>query len=408
MKSKLITALIALAVAVGVWFYVVTVVSPNSDKSIYNIKVEAVGERDLNDKGLMITNIEELSSVSLHLEGNRTDLNKLSSDNINISMDVSKLSQAGTHELSYDIIWPGDVASNAITVLNKDPGLVRVVVEERISKPVPVQIDYNGTAVPENYMADKESAELSVENVTVTGPKPVVDKITAAKIDVDLNDRKESLNDKFTYTLCDANDEAVDAKGVVTDVADINLALRIVRVKELALKVNTAFGGGATEQNTVVTIDPPTILISGSDVLLEGLDSLELDTLDLAEIAEDTQLTYTVKLPEGVTNETGVNEVTVSVAFQGLATKSLKIANISAVNVPAGLNVELITKNLEILFRGPQEKIEALTEENVTVTVDFTATEEGTVKVKATISCTDPELGAVGTYTVSATVTKTA
>lgn len=405
MKSKLVTILIAIAVAVAVWFYVVTVVSPNSDKSIYNIRVETVGERDLNDKGLMITNLDALSSVSLHLEGNRTDLNKLSSDNINISMDVSKLSQAGTHELSYDIIWPGDVASNAITVLNRDPSLVRVVVEERISKPVPVQIQYD-KAVPENYMADKENAELSVETVTVTGPKPVVDQIVAARIDVNLEDRKESLNEKYTYTLCDAQGNPVDAKSVVTDVADINLALRIVQVKEIALKVNPVYGGGATEQTTVITIDPPTILISGSDALLEGLDSLELDTVNLAEIPENTELTYTVKLPEGVNNETGVDEVKVSISFSELATKKLKIGNITAVNVPAGLKVDMITKNLEILVRGPKTKIDTLTEESITVTVDFTATEEGTVKVKATVDCGNPELGAVGAYTVSATVTK--
>ena len=390
----------------AIWFYVVTVVSPNSDKSIYNIKVETVGERDLNDKGLMITNMEELSSVSLHLEGNRTDLNKLSSDNINISMDVSKLSQWGTHELSYDIIFPGDVASNAITVLSREPSLVRVVVEERISKLVPVQIHYTGV-LPENYMADKENAELSMENITVTGPKPVIDQITEARINVDLENRSESLNDAFSYTLYDAEGQAVTDKSVVKDVEQINLALRIMRVKEIALNVNTVYGGGATEQNTLITIDPPTILISGSDVLLEGLDSLELDTLDLAEIPENAEFTYTIKLPEGVNNETGMDEVKVNVIFSGLATKKLKIGNINAINIPAGFKVDIITKNLEILVRGPEAKIDAITEENMTVTVDFTATEEGTVKVKAVVDCDDAELGAVGAYTVSATVTKT-
>lgn len=407
MKSKLITALIAFAVAVGIWFYVVTVISPNSDKNIYNIKVEAVGERDLNDKGLMITNMDDLSAVSLHLEGNRADLNKLSSDNINISMDVSKLSQAGIHELSYDIVFPGDVASNAITVLNKNPGLVRVVVEERISKPVPVQIQYKGT-LQENYMADKENAELSVENVTVTGPKPVVDRIAAAQIEVDLGDRKENLNEKFTYSLCDAEGKPVDAKGVNTDVAEISLALRIMRVKEISLKLDTVYGGGATDQTTVITITPPSILISGSDALLENLEELVLDTVNLAEVAEDTELNYTIKLPEGVNNETGENEVKVSITFPELATKKLTVKNLRAVNVPAGFKVELITKVLPILVRGPKDKIDALTEESITVTVDFTATEEGKVMVKATITCADPEVGAVGSYTVSADVKKIA
>lgn len=407
MKSKLATALLSIAIALAVWFYVVTVISPNSDKSFYNIKVEPVGEKLLNEQGLMITNIEELSTVSLHLEGSRVDLNKLSSDNINISMDVSKISSPGTHELSYDITYPGDVVSNAITVLSKDPGSVQVFVEERISKTIPVQIQYSGTVV-ENYMADKENAELDVENVTVTGPKRVIDQIAAARIDVDLDNRSESISDKFTYTLCNTKGEPVDAQSVVTDVAQIHLTLRVVRVKEIALDVNVIDGGGAVKADCV-TISPTTIQISGSDNLLEGLDSLVLDTtINLGEIVEDTVLTIPIKLPEGVTNETGVTEAMVSISFPDLATKTLTVRNIRAVNVPAGFSVDLITQALEIQVRGPKAKIDALNEENISVTVDFTAAEEGTVKLKVTVDCGDPEIGAVGgPYTVSATVRKT-
>lgn len=405
MKSKLITALISVALALGVWFYVVTVISPNSDKTFYNIKVEPVGEKLLNEQGLMITNIADLSTVTLHLEGSRVDLNKLSSDNINISMDVSKISEPGTHDLSYDIAFPGDVASNAITVLSKDPGSVKVYVEERISKTVPVHVNYSGKPATD-YMADKENDELDVENVTVTGPKPVIDLITQARIDVDLNGRSESFSEKFTYTLCNDQGEPVDAQSVVTDVAQINLTLRVVRVKVITLDVNVIDGGGAEKADCVV-ISPGTIQVSGSDNLLEGLDVLTLDTvINLGEVTEDTVLTLPIKLPEGVTNETGVTEATVSISFPNLTTRTMTVKNIQVINVPAGMKVDLITQALEVQLRGPEEKLNTLTEADISVVVDFTATEEGTVKIKATIKCTDSQVGAVGSYTVSATVSK--
>lgn len=405
MKSKLITALISVALALGVWFYVVTVISPNSDKTFYNIKVEPVGEKLLNEQGLMITNIADLSTVTLHLEGSRVDLNKLSSDNINISMDVSKISEPGTHDLSYDIAFPGDVASNAITVLSKDPGSVKVYVEERISKTVPVHVNYSGKTATD-YMADKENDELDVENVTVTGPKPVIDLITQARIDVDLNGRSESFSEKFTYTLCNDQGEPVDAQSVVTDVAQINLTLRVVRVKVITLDVNVIDGGGAEKADCVV-ISPGTIQVSGSDNLLEGLDVLTLDTvINLGEVTEDTVLTLPIKLPEGVTNETGVTEATVSISFPNLTTRTMTVKNIQVINVPAGMKVDLITQALEVQLRGPEEKLNTLTEADISVVVDFTATEEGTVKIKATIKCTDSQVGAVGSYTVSATVSK--
>lgn len=402
MKNKLLTALISIAIALAVWTYVVTVVSPNSDKHFQNVPVVTQGEALLQERKLMITGTD-VTATSLHLEGSRIDLNKLSSSNITVTLDVSKIYEAGTHTMTYLVSFPGDVASNAITVLGKDPSEVKVVVEERVTKAVPLEIRYNGN-VAADFVADKENVEMDVKEITVGGPKSALDQITKAVIDLDLEGRNESLSEKYTYTLCDEAGKAVDAQLVTTDVAEVNLTLRIARVKEIALKLNVIDGGGATAQNSVITIDPPTILISGSDALLEGMEQLELGAVDLVEIAGDTELVFPIKLPEGITNETGVTEAKVNISFPSLATKTLTVKNISAVNVPDTVRADLITKALEIVVRGPQEKIEALTEDAITVTVDFTGVEAGTVKLKAQITCSDPEIGAVGSYSVSATV----
>ena len=118
----------------------------------------------------------------------------------------------------------------------------------------------------------------------------------------------------------------------------------------------------------------------------------------------DEVLTFPIKLPEGINNETGVTEASVDVKFPGLATRTLTVNKITVVNVPAGMKVDVITKALEIQVRGPEAKIAELKPEDITVTVDFTAAQTGTVKLKAEIACNQPDIGAVGTYTVSATV----
>lgn len=402
MKNKLVTVLISIALSLAVWTYVVTVVSPNSDKSFSNVPIVTQGEALLHERKLMITDMD-ISATSLHLEGSRIDLNKLSSSNITVTLDVSKIYEAGTHSMTYSVAYPGDVASNAITVLGKNPGEVKVVVEERVSKTVPIEVRYNG-AVAENFVADKEKVETDVEGIAVVGPKSALDQITKAVIDLDIEGRSESFSEKYTYTLCNDAGEPVDAQLVVTDIAEVNVTLRIVRVKEIELVLNVIDGGGATAQTSVITIDPPTILISGSDALLEGMEQLELGAVNLVEILGDTELTFPIKLPEGITNETGVTEATVNISFPELATKTLTLKTFTVVNVPQNMQADLITKALEVVFRGPKEKIEALTEDAVSVTVDFTNTETGTVKLKAQITCTDPEIGAVDSYTVSATV----
>lgn len=403
MKNKLLTGLISVGIALAVWIYVVTVVSPNSDKSIHNIPVVTQGEALLLDRGLMITGTDT-TTTSLHLEGNRIDLNKLSSSNITVTMDVSRIYETGVHDLTFDVTYLAGVAPNAVTVLSKNPGVIRVTVEERVSKTVPVEIKYNGT-LSEDFVADKENIELDVDEILVTGPKSTVDQITKAVIVLDLAGRSESISDKFVYTLCNSAGEPVDAKLVNTDVAEVNVTLRITRVKEISLTVNVIDGGGATAATSMITIDPPTILISGSDTLLAGLNSLELGTIDLKMVSAGTTQQFPIKLPEGIANETGVTEATVTITLPELETKTFTVRNITAVNVPQNMQVTFITKALEVTVRGPKAKIEKLSENEIAATVDFTNAEAGTVKLKPQFDCGDPQVGAIGPYnTVSATV----
>lgn len=402
MKNKLLTALLSCAIALGLWLYVVTTVSPGADKHFYNIPVTLQSEVVLQERGLMVTTTQ-LPTVSLHLEGKRTDLNKLNSSNITIAVDVSRIGEAGSHSLTYVPTFPGDVPNNAINILSRSPSSITIEVEERISKPVPVDIQYTG-ALTEDYMADKENKELDYETVNITGPKSVIDQIAMARIEVDLTDRVESINEQYRYSLCNEKGEPVDVALVTTDVETVTLELKILRVKEIALKVRVIGGGGATEATSDIKIEPQTILVSGNDSLLEDLEELELGAINLGEMLEDKELTFPIKLPEGITNETGVVEATVDVRFPELGMVDLTVTDIQAINVPEGLEVNLITKLLEIQVRGPKAVVEKLQASDITVTVDFANEQIGTATVKAEITISVDGVGAVGTYNVTATL----
>ncbi len=403
MKNKLLTACLSVFIAVILWLYVVTVVSPNSDSHYNNVPITVQGEAVLQDRGLMIVS-GELPTVSLHLEGNRTDLNKINNSNISIGVDVSGIGEPGVYNLT--LTQPSfltDVPNTAITVLSKDPSTVTVEVARRASKPVPVDIQYVGN-LPENYMADKENRVLDHEYVTIAGPQSVVDQIAMAQIQVDLENRNGSLSEQYPYTLCNEKGEPVDAEMIVTDVETVNLTLKIVRVKEVALTVAVIDGGGATKDTSIITLDPKVILVSGSDSLLENLETLEIGTVNLAEISSSGIIDLPIKLPDGITNETGVNEVKVDIKFPQLSTKELTVTNIQPINVPENLDVQIITKQLELLLRGPKSKLNSVTADNITVTVDFSDEQAGTSTVKAQITVSVADVGAVGTYNVTATV----
>lgn len=407
MKRKILTGLLSLAISLGLWLYVVTVVSPGSDNTYYDVPVVLQGEGVLEERGLMITT-EELPTVDLRVKGNRTDLKKLNSSNITISVDVSKITEPGEHTLSIsanNVSYPGDVADNALTVESRSPDQIKLQVKRRTSKPVPVNVVYTGT-LPEGFIADKENSELDYKEIQVTGPTDVVDRITNARVDLDLEGRNETVRESLAYTLCDANGEPVDAALITTNVEVVNLTLRIMRVKEVTLKLNVIDGGGATAQTCQIELDHESILVSGSERLLKDLEEIELGTIDLGELLADTTLTFPITLPDGVSNETGITEITAQIRFPNLRTKTLNITNIQAINVPEGKTASIITKALEVYFRGPKALIDGLKESNVTITVDFTNAQTGTATMRADVvlEAEYAQVGAVGSYSVSATL----
>ncbi len=412
MKNNLPRILLSVVIAVALWVYVITVVSPNSEETFYNIPVNLRGESILNDRGFMITS-GEIPKVSMTLSGNRTDLNKISNENITIVADLSSIDQAGTQSLSYSYAFPGNVADDAITVLGRSPGRITVTVERMVSKSVPVNIEYVGT-LSEDYIADKENVLLTDGNnmvlegntVRVTGPESVINQITQAKIAIDLTGRVASFSEAYRYMLCNESGEAVDAKYVTTEIGEVYVTLYIQKVKEIPLILHIIDGGGATSLTSRIEYEPKSIKVAGNEVILEGLNEYLLGTINLGELAEDTELVYTISLPAGVTNLTGVTEVRVTVQFPELMTKTFTVTNLAAMNVPADMEAEILPKELSVTVRGPKALVSKMTEADITVAVDFTNAQMGTFTTKASIvmSPAYAEVGAMGIYNVPVTL----
>ena len=407
MKKKIVYALLSVAIAFGLWAYVITTVSPEWEETYYNIPVVLNNETVLHENGLMVME-DEIPKVTLKLQGNRSDLVNLNSANITLVADLARIYEPGEQNLTYSITYPGNVPDNSIEILSKLPQYITLTIAERKTAEVPVVPQYVGS-VPEGYQTDKENMVLDHQFVTVTGPASVVDRIEMAKIEVNLENQTETIRQVYSYTLCDKDGNEVTSEHIVTDVSEVNLTLKIRRYKEIQLIVNVFSGGGATEANTVIVQDMETIQVSGTQQQLDSLgDSLVLGEIRLGEIPEATTKVFEIKLPEGVENLTGKDTVNVKIEFPNLVSKTVKVSNIQAKQVPAGMKAEILTMEMTVVVRGPKAQVEALTSENLRVLVDFTGAQLGMDTYKAMIqvdSGTFKDVGAVGIYTVYARVT---
>lgn len=395
MKNKLVAALLSVVIAFGMWLYVVTNISQEIDLKLESVPVVFLNESAMTSRGLMITGGTN-QTVTLNLVGNRSEIMELNNANVSVVVDLSRVYDTGKQSVSYTINYPTDVQADKISA-TADKSRISLTVERKVSKKVPVVVEYQGS-VADGYMpADEEEAILSASSVTVEGPESVVDQMTQARIVVNMEDRNASIDEVYEYTLCNSEGETVevpDVNQVVTDVQEITLQREILRVKEIVLDVKVISGGGATRETSLIELSTPTITVWGRDELLDAMgDVLSLGDIDLAKITEAQQIAFPVELPVGVTNLSGVEEVTVSVSFPLLTTRTFTIDNIVPVNVPAGMVAKVVTQQISVTVRGPSQLVMLMKATDITVTVDFgdmtigdTVTKKPTVTISPSYS----------------------
>ena len=406
-EKRITSAILSLVIAFGLWWYVVHNVSMEDDITFNNIPVVREGESVLNEKNLMIKEISA-ESVSLNLMGAREDLNQVDSSNLSVKINLTNIEEPGERiPLTYTPSYPANVANTAFEVSHKNPMMIFVSVDYRRTLEIPVNVKWTGTR-SEKYLYDTENYTLDYTTVTITGPAAVVDQIQQALVTIDLSDRKESFSESFRYTLCDGEGNPVDAQQITTSVEQIQLTAQIQQIRDVDLVADVIYGGGATPANTTISISPEVIRVSGGQAVLEELgDTFTVCSINLAEIEKSSsEQKCTINLPEGVTNQTGVSEVVVTVRFTGLRTKDVVVENIEMIHVPEGMTAEIINANLTVRVRGPEAELSQLTEQDISAVVDLSAAEAGTATYKATIVIDEkfPNVGAMKTSSVSATV----
>lgn len=405
MQSKFVRIALSVVVALALWVYVITTVNPESEDTFYDIPVSYQNDV-LEERGLMI--VSEKPTVTLKLKGNRSDLNELNANNITILVNLAAIQAPGTQMVRYDVSYPANLPNNAFETISQTPNLLKLKVENRIKRPIPVVLEYIGS-VPEGFIDDRENPVMDVSVVEVSGPESSVEQIDHALIQVDLTDKTDSIVDAFQYVLCNEEGEPVDAQMVTTNVEEVNLSVKIQRLKEVPLVLNLVDGGGATKDTCDLDMDVTSIWVSGTENKLRDLEQVELGTVNLAELkSEKNVLKFEILLPEGVNNINNVQEVTATISFPELSTKKLSISKnqFLAAGVPEGAEVVWVTETVEIELRGPKALIKKISEKDVLVTMDFSAEELGNVnKVpKITLGSNYESVGTISVSTLIATL----
>ena len=130
-------------------------------------------------------------------------------------------------------------------------------------------------------------------------------------------------------------------------------------------------GGGITENDCDVTIDPSSIKVAGDSRIIDDMESIEIGTIDLSSFSSGYEHTFAIELPDGVQNLTGVSEA--KVTLRALSQDALNRIKPEDITVVADLSdygstTGQIIVNAKVSVAG-HDNVGAVGDVRVTVTI---------------------------------------
>ncbi|MDR3209759.1 MAG: hypothetical protein LBT36_03945 [Oscillospiraceae bacterium] len=404
-QSKTFYIIFSLLASVALWAYVRYIENPDTPWTVTDVPVEFINAELVTDRQLVITNYG-VNTVTIRYNGRRSAVSSLNNTTVRAVVDLSQVASSGQSMLRYTEVYADGVSAKDFTVVSRSDGYITVSVEELFKKEVIVEARTSGNLAAEGYRA--EPAVLSPETVTVQGPQSVVKQITSVRVDILRENLTKTVTDSLEFTPIDAEGDEAPRAGLTYSTDRISVTVPVRQVKEMTLEVKAIYGAGATEENTVITIEPESVTLSGdAEALLRN--NILLATIDLTQFVSDTAITKPIAIPDGAQNLTGVTEATIQISIKGLDTKRLTATDIQIANATEGYTAALVTTSLDVTVRGKSEDLTALRAENLRVVADLSELGKtaGTYTVPARVYLDGSfgDAGAIGAYQVTVRVT---
>lgn len=396
-ENKGLYIIFSLLLAVALWLYVGSGDSQDEDVTIRNVPVVFTNLDQLEEKGLMITDGSN-QTITLNVRGNRNVIYKLSKDNVSVSVDVSNIKNPGTFSSGYSgVNLPSNVVRSSVSINSASMQNIEFTVARRTDREVEIRGLFNGD-VAEGFQTGEFS--ITPGSITISGEEDLVNLVDFAQVVVTQDEAlSETYSGERPFQLIGFDGSVLDMKALnlETSVDSVHVVLPVVKLKEVPLTVEIVDGGGAKAENAKISIEPKSIMVSGSEEALAGIKELSLGQVELYKIFSQDTLTFPIQLNTALNNVSGVTEATVTVKISGLTTRTLEADNIEFINAPNGYTAQPVTKSRLVQIRGEADAVNAIIPSQLRIVADLkdAATGSQTVPVKVYLDGSS-EVGVVG------------
>ena len=303
MNNKNDRKLIALSVLVAVimWAYVMTSTNPSLSKTVRGVPLTIKNQEVMQKEGYALVGKDEISNVNVKVEGSRSDLASLSSDDLVASVDLGVPTE-GVKTLNIKVDGP-----SGIKVESTNPSNVNFKIEKIVKKDLPVEIK-----IPDKLGGSKiiNVSEQSTKKITVSGLRKNIDKVDKIILNIG---KDEYLDGK----IHDIEARPIDKSGkTVANVDlsqnDVSISFDVLQSKEVEIELDYEESLPKNMEVIEKKYSPKKVVIKGEKSIIDKIDKIKTEKIDLTNLKNNEfEKSLELVVPEAVEINDGDNFINV-------------------------------------------------------------------------------------------------
>ena len=269
-------------------------------------------------------------------------------------------------------------------------------------------------------IVDEADMVTTPSTVEVTGPVQQLDQVAKCVAQTDQKLQLSASTNLLSDQLLFYNEKGalLDDSDFTYDDIRYSMEIPVLYQKTLDVTYQITNAPSSFDQSSLdLKLSLDQITLAAPNDSLGDMKEFNIGSVSLSEIDLDFSKDFKLEMPEGFTNESGVNAVTLSLDSTGLVKKDFVISEIGLINAPSSYDLRVLTQQLTVSVIGPADEVKNLDATDITVNVDLLSYSVQADAVKGntvsfnyvpTISFQNhPTVWAVGDYKVAITGTYT-
>ncbi|MNO71488.1 YbbR-like protein [compost metagenome] len=348
-------------------------------KTIDNVQIQVTGF----DSNKYVLYELEPPMVRMEVKGKRTNITTNFSD-YKVKLDLSNV---GPGTITLPLTYEGP---SGVQLVSMEPSLVKVTIEAKATKEVPVTILTTGT--PKSGLELGTPVVTGNTTVQVTLPESELDDLQKVQGTIDVNGLDDHIKGKSVkLTAYDKQGNKIENAEISPASVDVDIPLNKM-YKNVPIEIRHT---GELPEGYVLTVlraDVEGVAVYGSKEALEGINSYPL-TVDLSRFNGATETKYSVDLtpPEGFEKiEPSSVQISVQVVHGGM--KQLDGIPVTFADQVQDLTAKFIQPadgTISLTVLGADDIINTLKPEDIKVTASLAQLAAGKHTIPVTVALPD-------------------